>query len=171
MRGVGRSVIAVAALSLGAVLTGCTAAGNAAPAPTQTEWTVQPSPGSTTGSGTAFSPGGTAAQNQAAFDSVIQGVIAKNAKATGQNVTAALESAGFAKSSLQYSASKTSVNLVPGSIMLSAQVGTQCLIAQWGTAVGGYHSAIAPALGSGGCLVGGGGLGTSKPSSSGQLGN
>jgi len=163
-------VIAAAALGLGVLLAGCTSVADAPPAPTPTEWTVQPSPGAT-GGATAFVPKGSAAQNQSAFDAVIQGVLAKNAKATGQNVTAALESAGFAKSTLQFSASKTSANLVPGSIMVSAQLGPQCLIAQWGTAVGGYHSAIAPALGSGGCLVGGGGTGKATPGGTGSLGD
>lgn len=170
VRGVGRAVIVVVALCSGIVLTGCTAAADDDPAPTQTEWTIQPSPGATS-SGATFAAKGTAAQNRGAFDAAIQNVIGKNPKATGQQVAAALEAAGFAKSSLQFSASKTSVDLVPGSILVSAQLGTQCLIGQWGTAVGGYHSAIAPALNSGGCLVGGGGIGVTPSKGAGSLGD
>ncbi|WP_390227782.1 DUF6993 domain-containing protein [Gryllotalpicola reticulitermitis] len=164
-------MLAVAVLGFGVALAGCTAAGNDVATPTQSAWTVQPTAGATTGSPDSFVAKGTAAQNQAAFDATIQGVLAKNAKATGQAVTAALESAGLAKSSLQFSASRTSAKLVPGSILVSAQFGSECVIGQWGNAVGGYHSAIAPALGAGGCLVGGGGTGSTPSSGGGSLGD
>lgn len=147
-------IVAAACVSIG--LCGCTGAGNVQSAPAQTEWTVQPTPGATSGSLTSFTPHGTAEQNRGAFDATIERALAASPNATGLTVAAALEAAGFPKSSLQSSASKTSANLQPGSILVSAQLGAQCLIGQWGTAVGGYHSSIAPALRSGGCLVGGG---------------
>lgn len=169
MRGAGRWTIVAAAVGCAVALAGCTAQNAAAPAPTQTAWTVQPgaAPGD---AGTAYDAKASVAENQQAFDSVIQTEIAKNPTATGQDVTAALEAAGFAKPTLQYSASKTSANLMPGSIMVSAQLGSSCLIGQWGSEVGGYHSAVAPALESGGCLVGGGGTGTT-PKTPGSLAN
>jgi hypothetical protein len=154
-------------VALAVALAGCTQSSAVVASPSQTAWVVQPS----AGSGESADARGTAIQAKAAFDRVIQGALSRNAGATGQTVTAALEAAGFPRSSLQFSASKTSANLTPGSIMVSAQLGSSCLIGQWGAAVGGYHSVIEPALGSGGCLVGGGGAGRTPAQSGGQLGN
>jgi hypothetical protein len=150
------AVLAAAALAL--ALTGCTSAahGPDAQSPTQTAWSEQPSGPATPGSGAAaFSATGSAADNRAAFDAAIRGVLAGNANAGGDAVVAALRSAGFPMSATQVSASTTSANLQPGSIMVGVKVGDSCLVGQWGTAVDGYQSTVAPVLGSGGCLIGG----------------
>jgi len=38
---------------------------------------------------------------------------------------------------------------------VGVKVGNACLVGQWGSAVDGYQSAVAPVLRAGGCLVGG----------------
>lgn len=149
---------AVAAASVFAVsLAACTssAPGAQATAPTQTAWTLEPSAGPTAGSSTVYSAKGSADDNRAAFDAAIKKALAANAQATGNAVAEALKAAGFPMAATQVSASKTSANLQPGSISVAVKIGGKCLIGQWGNAVGGYHSSVAPALRSGGCLIGG----------------
>ncbi|AYG05158.1 hypothetical protein D7I44_17680 [Gryllotalpicola protaetiae] len=149
-------VVALAAAAL--ALAGCTGAGPQAhaPSPTQTAWTEAPSATAAPGGGsTSFDANGTAEQNRTAFDTAIRGVLAGNAQADGNTVAAALKSAGFPPAATQVTASTTSANLQPGSIMVGVKIGDSCLVGQWGTAVDGYQSTVAPALGSGGCLIGG----------------
>lgn len=166
MRRAGRSAVVVAALAVSAALAGCSAAPSGGVSPAQSAWTVRPTAAPSGGTST----GGAAAEKKAQFDRAVESVLSTDPKATGQKVAAALEAAGFARSSVQFSASRTSADLAPGSVIVAAQVGSTCLIGQWGPAVGGYHSVVAPALGAGGCLVG---AGTSVPSSTsgGQLGD
>ncbi|GAA4156535.1 hypothetical protein GCM10022286_06920 [Gryllotalpicola daejeonensis] len=153
----GRVAVVGASAVLALTLAGCTAA--AAPqgaAPTQTSWSEEPSTGGDSGTGaTTFDAKGTAASNRAAFDAAITRVVAKNAKASGSAVAASLKSAGFPMNATQITASKTSADLQPGSIMVGVKVGADCLVGQWGSAVDGYHSTITPVLASGGCLIGG----------------
>jgi hypothetical protein len=150
-------VLAAAALAL--TLTACTTAAEApkAASPTQTAWTEQPSGPATPGAtaATAFSASGSAADNKPAFDAAVRGVLAGDAHANGDAVIAALKAAGFPMAATQVTANTTSANLQPGSISVGVKVGDSCLVGQWGTAVDGYQSTVAPALASGGCLVGG----------------
>ena len=155
---VGRTTPVVALAAAALALAGCTSTtpGAAAPSPTQTAWTEAPTSPASPGAGsTSFDPNGTAEQNRTAFDTAIRGVLAGNAKADGNAVAAALKMAGFPPSATQVTASTTSANLQPGSIMVGVKIGDSCLVGQWGTAVDGYQSTVAPALGTGNCLVGG----------------
>jgi hypothetical protein len=147
----------VAASVLAVTLAACTssAPGARPTTPTQTAWTLEPSAGPTAGASTVYIPKGSADDNRAAFDAAVKKVLAAHAHADGNAVAAALKAVGFPMAATQVSASKTSANLQPGSISVAVKVGGQCLIGQWGSAVGGYHSTVAPALGSGGCLIGG----------------
>jgi hypothetical protein len=157
---VGRALplAAAAVVALALVLAGCSGTGSHAdaPSPTQTAWTEAPtgSPAPTPGA-TAFVSSGTAAQNQPVFDAAIRKALAKNAEADGNAVVAALRAAGFPMNATQVSQSTTSANLKPGSIMVGVKIGDACLVGQWGAAVDGYQSTVAPVLGSGGCLIGG----------------
>jgi len=148
-------VLAAAALAL--ALAACTTAGEGPTAsPSQTAWTEQPTGPATPGAGsTAFSASGSAADNKAAFDAAIRGVLAGDAHAKGDVVVAALKSAGFPMAATQVTGDTTSANLQAGSVSVAVKIGDSCLVGQWGTAVDGYQSTVAPVLGSGGCLVGG----------------
>lgn len=154
----GRMTPVAAAVALALALAGCTSmrVGAGAPSPTQSAWTEAPTTSPSSGaSSTEFDSTGSAAQNRAAFDAAIRGVLAGNAQADGNAVAERLAAVGFPPAATQVTASTTSANLQPGSIMVGVKIGDTCLIGQWGTAVDGYQSTIAPALGTGGCLVGG----------------
>lgn len=158
MRGSRAWPVAVSVAVIALALAGCTNTGPLAtpPSPTQTAWTEAPSGSPSPASGsTRYQAAASAAQNQPAFDSAIRTVLAKNAQADGNSVVAALRAAGFPMNATQVSQSKTSANLQPGSIMVGVKIGASCLVGQWGAAVDGYQSAVAPVLGSGGCLIGG----------------
>lgn len=152
-----RAGVVLASAALALTLTACTqSSGHEASSPTQTAWQEQSTPGATSGAGsTSFDAKASAADNRAAFDAAIHGVLAGNANADGATVAAALKKAGFPMSATQVTASKTSANLQPGSIMVGVKIGADCLVGQWGTAVDGYQSEVTPVLGSGGCLIGG----------------
>ena len=95
-----------------------------------------------------------AADNLAFFDSVNLGVVAANDSAGGRDFIDALTAAGFDRSAMQVTADRTTVDLQAGSVQFSVRLGDECLIGQYGPESGGYHGAVRPALGHGGCLVG-----------------
>ncbi|MCD2442383.1 hypothetical protein LQ757_08860 [Agromyces sp. SYSU K20354] len=95
-----------------------------------------------------------AAENLAFFDSVNAAVVAANDSAGGREFIDALTAAGFDRSAMQVTADRTTVDLQAGSVQFSVLMGDGCLVGQYGPASGGYHGAVRPALGTGGCLVG-----------------
>ena len=82
------------------------------------------------------------------------GVVAANASAGGRDFIDALVAAGFDKSQMEVTADRTTVDLQADSVQFAVLFGGECLVGQYGPASGGYHSAVRPALGTGGCLVG-----------------
>lgn len=102
----------------------------------------------------SFRPELSADENLAAFDAVNLQVVAANASAGGRDFIDALVAAGFDRSQMQVTPDRTSVDLEADSVQFSVLVHDECLIGQYGPASGGYHSAVRPALGTGGCLVG-----------------
>ncbi|GAA1813202.1 DUF6993 domain-containing protein [Agromyces neolithicus] len=95
-----------------------------------------------------------AAENRAFFDSVNRSVIAANESAGGRDFIDALTAVGFERSVMQVTADRTTVDLQAGSVLFSVRLGDDCLVGQYGPESGGYHGAVRPALGIGGCLVG-----------------
>ena len=95
-----------------------------------------------------------ASDNLAYFDSVNVAVIAADASAGGRAFIDALVAAGFEKSQMEVTADRTTVDLPADSVQFAVLFEGDCLIGQYGPASGGYHSAVGPALGTGGCLVG-----------------
>ena len=109
----------------------------------------------------AFLPNGTAvviahkdSDNLAFFDSVNLAVVAANDSAGGRDFIDALTAAGFDRSAMQVTADRTTVDLQAGSVQFSVRFDDECLVGQYGPESGGYHGAVRPALGHGGCLVG-----------------
>ena len=88
------------------------------------------------------------------FDAVNLGVAAANASAGGRDFIDALVTAGFDKSQMEVTADRTTVDLQADSVQFAVLFSDECLVGQYGSASGGYHSAVRPALGTGGCLVG-----------------
>ncbi|KRE30196.1 hypothetical protein [Agromyces sp. Soil535] len=95
-----------------------------------------------------------ASENVAFFDAVNLAVIAANSGAGGRDFIDALVAAGFDKAQMQVTADRTTVDVQADSVQFAVLFQSECLVGQYGPASGGYHSAVRPALGAGGCLVG-----------------
>ncbi|SDZ29463.1 DUF6993 domain-containing protein [Herbiconiux ginsengi] len=149
------AALAVIPVGLSLLLAACT---GGAPAPSGSG-TPAPSTSATsnaTGTPTAvagqLNPGGSAADNQAFFDSVNQALIASNPAAGGVDFTSNLRTNGFDITAMQVTADTTTVGVAADSIQFSVHWGDDCLIGQYGQ--GQYTSVVAPELGTGACLVG-----------------
>ncbi|MBM7504990.1 DUF6993 domain-containing protein [Agromyces aurantiacus] len=156
------AVSALGALGAGAVvaLSACTSAAptdptgappasptaSASAGPSATPAADQPPP--------ALRPEGSAADNLAYFDAVSRAVIADDAGAGGRAFVDALTAAGFDRAAMQVTADTTTIGDPADSIQFSVEFAGECLIGQYGPKSDGYHSAVRPALGTGGCLVG-----------------
>ena len=95
-----------------------------------------------------------ASENLPYFDAVNLGVIAAKAEAGGRDFIDALVAAGFDRAQMQVTADRTTIDLQADSVQFAVLFQGECLVGQYGPASGGYHSAVRPALGTGGCLVG-----------------
>jgi hypothetical protein len=102
----------------------------------------------------ALRPELSATENLAFFDSVNLAVVAANGAAGGRDFIDALAAAGFDKSAMEVTADRTTVDLQADSVQFAVLFQGECLVGQYGPASGGYHGAVRPALGTGGCLVG-----------------
>lgn len=126
---------------------GSTPSASATPTPTDAAQTTPTAP-------QTLRPELAASENLAYFDAVNFGVIAANAEAGGRDFIDALTAAGFDKAQMQVTADRTTVDLQADSVQFAVLFQGECLVGQYGPASGGYHSAVRPALGTGGCLVG-----------------
>ena len=102
----------------------------------------------------ALRPELSATENLPFFDSVNLAVVAANGAAGGRDFIDALAAAGFDKTAMQVTADRTTVDLQADSVQFAVLFHDECLVGQYGPASGGYHGAVRPALGAGGCLVG-----------------
>ncbi|MHA6667767.1 DUF6993 domain-containing protein [Homoserinimonas sp. A447] len=96
-------------------------------------------------------PGGTAEDNLSYFDFVNAAFLA-GGNAGARPIIDNLVAAGFDKAAMQVTADRTPRGSAVDSVQFSVQIGEECLIGQ--ADGGGYVSTVAPALQSGGCLVG-----------------
>ena len=129
--------------------TGASASGSAAPA--------SPGPSPTQGpdeAPPALRPDGSATDNLPYFDAVNLAVIAADADAGGRAFVDALAAAGFDRAAMQVTADTTTIGDPADSIQFAVRFAGECLVGQYGPKSDGYHSAVRPALGTGGCLVG-----------------
>lgn len=95
-----------------------------------------------------------AAENLTFFDTVNREVIAADPDAGGRAFIDALTAAGFDRAGMQVTDDATTLGERADSIQFAVGFGPDCLIGQYGPKSGGYQSAVRPALGTGGCLVG-----------------
>ncbi|MEI5583029.1 MULTISPECIES: DUF6993 domain-containing protein [unclassified Agromyces] len=95
-----------------------------------------------------------AAESLALFDSVNEAVIAADPDAGGRDFIDALVAAGFDRSAMQVTSDTTTLGDRADSIQFAVGLGPDCLIGQYGPKSDGYRSAVRPALGTGGCLIG-----------------
>lgn len=102
-----------------------------------------------------FSPAGTAEDNIAYFRSLFDEAIAKEGlNASTEKLAKAVAGAGFDPAGIQYSDNATAVGMKPDSVTVAVTFKGKCLIAQFGSGVGGLDISVQPVLASGGCLLG-----------------
>lgn len=146
------AALAIAGTAIAIGVTACTFDGGA-PTASPTAGSISPRPTPTT-TPSALRPELSASENLAFFDSVNQGVIAANGAAGGREFIDALVAAGFDKAAMEVTADTTTIGDPADSVQFAVQFQGECLVGQYGPASGGYHGAVRPALGTGGCLVG-----------------
>jgi hypothetical protein len=152
------AALAIVGVALVLGVTGCTF-GDPAPtaSPSGTPGaSVAPSsePRPTPTGAPALRPALSASENHAFFDSVNLAVVAANGSAGGRDFIDALAAAGFDKAAMEVTADTTTIGDPSDSIQFAVFFQGECLVGQFGPASGGYHSAVRPPLGTGGCLVG-----------------
>ena len=64
------------------------------------------------------------------------------------------EDRGFEKAAMQVTADETTLGDPADSVQFAVLFQDECLVGQYGPSSGGYHGAVRPALGTGGCLIG-----------------
>jgi len=146
------TVLALAGAAFIMGVTGCTAA----PAPSSASPSTAPTETApaTESATPTLSPDLAASENLAFFDAVNVGVVAANAAAGGRDFIDALVASGFDKSKMEVTADRTTVDLQADSVQFAVLFQGECLVGQYGPSSSGYQSAVRPALGTGGCLVG-----------------
>jgi hypothetical protein len=152
-----RAIFVGLALASALALTGCTATGRG-PSPTaEATGAPRPVPSTVAPPGSVepvLRPELSAAENLEFFDSVNRGVIAADPGPGGRAFIDALVAAGFDRAAMQVTADTTTLGEPADSIQFAVAFGPDCLVGQFGPKSDGYQSAVRPALGTGGCLVG-----------------
>ncbi|GAA1505653.1 hypothetical protein BJ978_002842 [Agromyces terreus] len=144
--------IAGAALSV-LMLTGCSLFDQTPPEPTASS-SARPKPTDQASVPVGLHPDLPAADNLPFFDQVNQAVVAANATAAGRDFIDALVAAGFDKAAMQVTSDQTTLGTEADSVQFAVLFNEECLVGQYGPKSGGYHGAVQPALGTGGCLIG-----------------
>lgn len=152
-----RSLAAVAASAAALMaLAACGPSGDM-PVPTYTPSTTStsspsPTPSATPEAAPAPVPGGTAAQNRKFFDFVNTQYFATAGFGEGRPIIDNLVAAGFTKADMELTPDETAVGFKADSIIFSVRLPDKCLVGQ--ITASGYHSDVAPILGTGKCLIG-----------------
>jgi len=97
-------------------------------------------------------PAGSAAGNQAFFDSTMAALLASTPDPDGRTIIDALVAAGFDKATMELTADKTAIGLDADSVQFTVRFADGCIVGQQGNI--GYHSAVLPVLSTGKCLIG-----------------
>lgn len=149
-------MLALAATTTTLSLAGCTPFGG--PPTPQSSQSADPSasaPGTTDPAARpTLRPELSAGENLDFFNSVNTAVVVANAAAGGRDFIDALVAAGFDKAAMQVTSDETTQGDQADSIQFAVLFQDECLVGQYGPKSGGYHGAVRPALGTGGCLIG-----------------
>ena len=158
-----RAVLAAAIAAAGAFLlavSGCTAAPEPLPTAPASASAMPEAPttelatSSETSAEPSLRPELAASENLAYFDLVNQRVIAANPAAGGRDFIDELVAAGFDRAAMQVTSDTTTIGDPADSIQFAVRFQDECLVGQYGPKSEGYHGAVRPLLGTGGCLVG-----------------
>jgi len=96
-----------------------------------------------------------AAANQRLFVILIeQGLVAEGISANPAATAERLRAAGFDPAGISWTDPSTAIGLLSDTVFVSAQVGAECLVGQYGVSIQTVEVIVAPVLPAGGCLVG-----------------
>jgi hypothetical protein len=150
----GGAAAAVMGIALAVSMTGCTGFGGS-PAPSSSRPAPDPGvPSTAPVEQPTLRPELSASENLAYFDFVNTQLVTANPAAQGRDFIDALVAAGFDKSQMQLTSDETTLGTPADSVQFAVAFQGECLVGQYGPASGGYHGAVRPALGTGGCLIG-----------------
>jgi len=148
----------VAFMLAGCALLGATGSstGNSSPtAPSTSAPEVHPTP---SGPQPNFQPAvdPTSAQaNQRLFVILLeQAILSEGISANPAATAERLRASGFDAAGISWTDSSTAIGLLSDTVFVSAQVGSECLVGQYGPSIQTIAVAVAPVLPAGGCLVG-----------------
>ena len=149
-----RGTFAVLAVLAGVIgLTGCGSPQAVTPTASQAPvGSSTPTPAPAAPAAPQLVPEGTAEENLPYFDSINNALLAAGSQANGRAIIDSLVAAGFDKRAMQVTPDTTPTRNKTDSIQFAVQLGSECLIGQFGG--GQYTSVAGPALATGGCLVG-----------------
>lgn len=146
------------AVLLGVCLAGCSGGtGDPRPSPTPTAPRAASTPATSAPAAApvpALSPTGGARENLDYFNTIVSALLAASPAADGRAYVDALAGGGFDKAAMEVGFDRTHADLAADSVQFSVRFAGECLIGQNGPASGGFHSTVAPLLGTGTCLVG-----------------
>ena len=93
--------------------------------------------------------------NQRLFVMVLeQGLVAEGISANPAGTAERLRAVGFDPAGISWTDTSTAIGLLSDTVFVSAQVGAECLVGQYGVSIQTIAVSVVPALASGGCLVG-----------------
>jgi hypothetical protein len=123
------------------------------PVPSETAApTASSTPEPTTPPEPQLDPQGTATDNLPYFDKVNMALVEQGGSLDGRSFIDNLVAAGFAKSAMEVTPDRTSINAQADQIQFSVRVNGTCLIGQYGG--GAYNGVAAAILADGKCLIG-----------------
>jgi hypothetical protein len=146
--GAGAALLVLAALAL----SGCVE-GDPMPTPTATETGLPGEPSATPEPEPVLDLQGTAADNLAYFNKVNRALVVSGAELDGRAFIDNLVEAGFAKSSMEVTPDRTSINAQADQVQFSVRINGTCLVGQYDIQ-NRYTGVAAPLLSTGTCLVG-----------------
>jgi hypothetical protein len=145
---------AAALIAISYMLTGCAASAPGPQASGKATQATGVTPPAAPAPSPSLRPALSAGENLSYFDSVATAVLAADPKAAGKAFIDALAAGGFDKGQMEVTFDQTATELDADSIQFAVRFNEECIIGQTGPASKGYHSMVAPILGSGKCLVG-----------------
>lgn len=148
-----RCAVSAVIVLVSATVVACTSPSDSPPEPTSTlaPPSSTPDAGPTPEAEPQLVPAGSAEDNLPYFD-LVNSALLGDGSPGGRPIIDSLVAAGFDKTAMQVTADRTPQGSAVDSLQFSVQIGEHCLIGQADGS--GYASTVAPALESGGCLLG-----------------
>lgn len=148
-----RLVLALSVSAIALTLTACSAnAASTVASASRGSASASPTPSASS----IFSTQATAKWNLPFVKDVVERALTSQGnRADAAVIAQALVAGGVPADSISYTSNMTAIGLAADSVSIAVLVGPNCIISQYGEAIGGLTVVIQPALAQGGCLVGG----------------